>query len=197
MLLIGQPKSASTSLAVTIGKITGLNVVLGIPRKPGFKKSNQFTELFKYHNNVPIRNKLFLKQVVTGKRTLFKEHLLPIQAHFKELNKYKNERIVILLREPEDSLDSYYRLFKNHHGEEKAKEMIDKLSPDIFSWHERWMYWKSVHKNVMIVEYRDLVLNYQTTIKKILKHYRFKVPKKILPLQKLKYTGVGEKRLCS
>jgi hypothetical protein len=184
MLLIAQPKAASTSLAYTIGQIAGLKVQYGIARVKGSKNCKGFPEIQKYHNNMVVRSELFLKQTLKGKKTLFKEHLLPTDDHLKKLNKYK-DRIVILLREPEATINAYNRI---------NITLIDK---DVFDFHERWQYWESVHKNAIKVYYRDLVLNYKPTMTKILKHYGLKVPKKLLPLAKKKFTGVGKARLCS
>lgn len=184
MLLIGQPKAASTSLAFTIGKIAGLQVRYGIPKNKDSIKCEGFDNIQRYHNNMIIRSEKFFDQVVRGRKTIFKEHILPTQDHLKKLNKYK-EKIVILLREPEHTIDAYNRIG------------IMNIDDDVFKFHEKWLYWKSVHKNVMIVYYRDLILHYKPTIRKVLKWFGLPIPKELPPLAKRKYTGVGEKRLCS
>jgi hypothetical protein len=56
------------------------------------------------------------------------------------------------------------------------------------------MWWDSRQGYTKIIYYQDLILNYQNTMKNILKWYGIKY-KKIIPLLKLKYTGIGIKRL--
>lgn len=192
MLLIAQPKSASTSLATTIAQIANLKINLGVKRKADSKNCEGFSEIQKYHGNMVIRSELFFKQVIQGRKTLFKEHILPTDDHLEKLNKFKNDKIVILLRVPEDSYDAYKRLFESN----KKIFNEEKLMNDLMVFHERYLYWKSVHKNVLLVYYRDLILRYKTTMRKILKHFGLNSPKDLPKLQKLKYTGVGEKRVC-
>lgn len=187
MLLIAQPKSASTALACTIGKITGLNIKLGIPRTKESKDCQGFKELQRYHCNMIQRDQTFLKQVVTGSKTLFKEHLLPTDKHLRILENFKH-RIVILLRNPEHSYDSYKRLLS-----ENNKNCNEGLLKDLADFHNRWMWWASNKPNVTLVYYDDLILNYNGTMKRLLRHY--KIGGKIIPLMKKKYTGIGEKRV--
>ena len=62
------------------------------------------------HNNMKIRSLKFLNQVVSGRKKIFKEHLLPTIDHLKKIESIK-PKIVILLRNTDHSLD-YYRRFK-------------------------------------------------------------------------------------
>lgn len=188
MLLISQPKSASTSLASTISQIGKLKVSLGVQRKRNLNE--EFEEISRYHNNIVNRNENFIKTVLESKVTLFKEHLLPTLKHLEFLNKYK-KNIVILLRCPEHSLDSYLRMFKkNGRKDFNKKELLN----DLRSFHDRYMWWASNKRYAIVIYYRDLIKDYKTVIHKILKHYNIK-SKRLIPLKKLKYTGIGEKRI--
>lgn len=195
MLIIAQPKSASTSLAFTLSQITRLNVIFGIARKPHNNDCQGFEEIQKFHCNMVQRNKQFLTNTTQNRNTIFKEHLLPIREHMQILEQLK-QRVIILIRDPEESLDSYRRFFE----ENKPKQEInyDKLLEDLWSFHNFWMHWLSNKPYAICVEYRDLVLNFQYQIQRILKHYGLKIPKNIkkFKLAKMKYTGVGEKRIC-
>ena len=122
MLLIAQPKSASTSLAYTIARMNNLKCRVGIPKTKNDIRCNGFTEIQRFHDNMIKRSNSFFLQVVKGRKTLFKEHILPTPEHLKSLNNLvRKHRIVILLRNPEDSFDAYRRLFesknKNFHKE--------------------------------------------------------------------------------
>lgn len=190
MLLIGQPKSATTSLAITIGKMCNLLVKLGVPRTKIDINCEGYPEIQRYHNNMIERGPQFLKQVITGRKTLFKEHLLPTDRHFKLVENIKGP-VVILLRDVEDSLDSYKRII------DCDKANLQQLKEDLYQFHNRWMLWKSNKPWAIVVEYRDLILNFHHEMRRILKVYRMPIPKNFgkWQLEKRKYTGVGLKRL--
>lgn len=190
MLLIAQPKSASTSTAVTIAQIGRLKLSLGVPKNKANKLNKEFKELSRYHNNIVERNENFIKTTSESKITLFKEHLLPTPEHLEFLNKYKNN-IIILLRYPEDSLDNYLRMFKkNGRKNYKEKELLN----DLRCFHDRYMWWASNKRYAIVIYYKDLIQNYKSTMLRILKHFDIK-SKKLIPLKKLNYTGIGEKRI--
>jgi hypothetical protein len=193
MLLIAQPKSASTSLVSTIGKIGGKRVNLGISKKPHNKDCEGFSEIQKYHCNMVQRNEQFLRNTTTNRSIVYKEHLLPIREHMEVLEKLK-QRIVILIRNPEDSFDSYRRFFEENNPKKEVNN--DRLLNDLWNFHNYWMHWASNKPYAICVEYRDLVLNFQYEIQRILKYFGLKVPKNIkkIKLAKIKYTGVGVKR---
>jgi hypothetical protein len=192
VLLIGQPKSATTSLAATIGNMGRLNVRYGISRNQNSKKCKGFSEIQKYHNNMIQRSPEFLAQVTKGKKTIFKEHLLPTVEHRRILEKLK-QPVVILIRNPEDSLDSYKRLFK----EKGKKANLDKLYEDLKKFHDTWMHWASNKPYAIVVEYRDLVLYFKNEIKRIFRCFKMKLPldNRKYFLARKKYTGIGEKRV--
>jgi len=187
MLLIAQPKSASTSLAKTIAAIGRLkNCKLGIPGKKIDLPCKGFSQIQKYHNNMVERSPLFLQQVISGRNIFFKEHLLPTKRHIEILNKIKG-RVAILLRNPEDSLDSYRR--------GNVKGDMGKLERDLKQFHQKWMWYASNKPHVITIDYEDLILNYNKTMRRLLDFYRIKG--KIIPLKKLRFTGVGVKRVTN
>jgi hypothetical protein len=194
MLLIAQPKSASTSITHTLAFIGKIKFRLGIPRKKGSKNCTGYKELQRYHNNMVKRSEVFIEQTSKGKKTLFKEHLLPTDEHLKILSKcVKNNKLVVLLRYPEHSLDSYLRQFKKN-GRKDCNEQ--ELLNNLRDFHDRYMYWASNKRNVIIVYYKDLIKNYNVTMFRILRHYKIG-KKRLIPMMKIKNTGVGRKRLCS
>ena len=73
---------------------------------------------------------------------------------------------------------------------------------DFKNYNEGWEMVKE--NNVLIIYYRDLILNFHEIISKVINHYGFKVPYNIEEFELLKakgnkgqltYTGVGEKRI--
>ena len=192
MLLIAQPKSASTSLTKTLSQLMKVHDSLGVAKNKNNVNCEEFQEIQKFHNNMIKRNDQFIKTVMKSKVTLFKEHLLPTKEHLELLNKYK-QNIVILLREPEHSLDSYIRFFKKNKRKSYNEE---KILNDLRLFHDRYMWWASNKRYAIVIYYKDLINNYNNTMKKILKHYKCDI-KKTIPLKKLKYTGIGEKRVTN
>ena len=95
MLLIAQPKSASTSLAKTISKIGNLECKLGIPAIPIDIECEGFKYIQKAHNNMAERSPLFIKQCLHGRKTIFKEHIIPTDRHIKILNKFKTNFVIL------------------------------------------------------------------------------------------------------
>jgi hypothetical protein len=70
MLMIAQPKSASTSLAKTIAKIGKLYCNLGVPYHKGDMKCKGFSQIQEYHDNMRnfyskllMAKKLYLKSI--------------------------------------------------------------------------------------------------------------------------------------
>jgi hypothetical protein len=188
MLLIGQPKSATTSLARTIARMGKLKCRLGIPKKKGDIRCKGFQTIQRHHDNMSVRSQKFLMQVINGKKTIFKEHLLPTDNHLQLLNKIKG-KIVILLRNPEHSIDSYGRL-----GIKNFNLIRDGILNDLIKFNKKYKEWAIDKKNILVIDYDDLILTYNNTMRKILKHYGIRY-KKLIPLMKKKYTGVGLERL--
>lgn len=187
MLIIAQPKSASTSLVHTIGDIADIKVMVGIPKTKIDIVCEGYNEIQRYHNNMVERSPVFLKQLIEGRKTVFKEHLLPTNRHLEIIKKFKTN-IVILLRNVDDIVDCYDRL--------KSKTNLKQIRKDISKFHDRWMYFASNKANIIVIEYRDLILSYEKTMDKILKHFKLK-RKKNIKFKRLKYTGIGEKRVIN
>jgi hypothetical protein len=189
MLIIGQPKSASTSLMATLGKILDVKVREGLIKNPSSKACEGFDTIQTCHSNMSERSELYLSQLINGQR-VFKEHLLPTPEHIERLRDI-NKPVIILLREPKDSYDCYDRLFNSNNNIRTDRL---KLKKDIKKFYDG--YKGLTDKIFLIIKYKDLILNYEKTMKKILKHLGIK-GKKIVPLEKRRYTGVGEKRILN
>jgi hypothetical protein len=187
MLLIAIPKSASTSLVHTLGKMLNIKVYEGIAKKEYDFNCEGFSEIQKYHSNMVERSGVFLNLITGGRHAIYREHLLPTYRHIKILLSIKR-KVVLLLRNPDDVIDSYRRL--------KRSSEIDfkKLSRDVNVIYNKYINLKGKEK-ICIIHYKDLILNYKNTIRKIYNFWGIRLPKKIIPLMRIKYTGVGDKRL--
>ena len=188
MLIIAQTKSASRSLLVTIAKILKIKWKTQImPKKP--LDVEGFDEIKKFHTDIIRRGKLFLKTTMTEKHTVYKEHIVPTEEHLNLLSQRK-DKYIILLRTVKDCLDSYVRHFAET-GEQYDKK---KLYNDLKQFNSLYREFAKGKDNILIVDYENLVLNYENEMTKILNHLGFK-KFKIIPLEKILYTGIGEKKL--
>lgn len=188
MLLIAQPKSASTSLLFTLGKIAKLKVVQGSGSRAD-RKCEGFEEIQKCHSIMGEKNYLFLNNIANDRTKIYREHILPMIKHMEDLKEIKNP-FIVLLRNPGDSFDSYCRMFdKNGNKWTNRKRLLE----DLKIFHFNYLKISCSIKNMMIIFYRDLILNYNDVMKDILNKLGLKG--RIIPLQKIKYTGIGDKRL--
>ena len=192
MLIIAMPKSASTSLTNTLGEISRRNTMLGIPAINIDIDCEGFKEVQKYHCNMIERSPLFIKQIINGQKKIFKEHLLPTSRHLKILAKFKKP-ILILLRDVDDCYDAYCRHDRAHFHKTKRHMDLKQVKKDLSEFHNKYMWWASNKKHVLVVYFKDLVFEYNKTMKKIMKH--FKLGGKIIPLRKDKFTGYGVEAL--
>jgi hypothetical protein len=222
MLLIAQPKSASTSLLYTLCSILKLKpkhasgkikTVKGKIIQLKWKKCQGFTEIQKYHDTTIKRDFNYFNKWIKNKKILYREHILPTKEHLNYIKKV-NSKILILLRDPEDSVDNYrrmYQLYLDGKMNEKDRSQLyperlddisfEKLLNDFIDFNIGYKDFNFNKK--FIITYEDLILNYKSTIKKVIEFFNFNISSnKIIPLIKSKYkrgtdsyTGQGEKRL--
>lgn len=214
MLLIAQPKSASTSLLKTLSKTMNVGFKNGIGKSTNknWRYCEGFPTIQRYHDTTIARSKSFLKDWMGNRKSILKDHILPTEKHMEFISDI-NFKIVIVLRNPEDSLDNYKRMYKRYKTGKMTQAEIKELMPQRFDWIDfdkylfdlqqfnlRWKEFK--YEKKLIITFEDLILNYKSTMIEIIKWWKFKVPKNIPPLVKAKgnhgyntFTGVGAKRL--
>lgn len=199
MFFIAEPKSASSSLAYTLARIFKAKCINGFVTKQKIY-CDDFTELQRFHNTMNPRSAKFLYRFCGGIRNVYKEHLLPTEEHLEILRNFKYP-IVILLRKSKDVIDCYKRFdeieLKNKWGR-KGILYLDKIKEDVELFYDRYMELKKEdYKHLLFITYKDLVLEFTKTLKKIFKHYGYELPEnyKDIQLRKVKYTGVGIDRL--
>lgn len=193
MLLIAAPKSASTSLACTIAEIGNIDYKLGIPKTENDIPCQGFLELKKYHCNMIERNKEFIDQVTKGRKTLFKEHLLPTDRHQLIMSKI-TDNYCILIRNPDDICDAYKRHDVKHFEKYGSHIDLEQIKSDIERFVIEWTNYSKTRDNCLMISYEQLLTDYEKTMKKILTHYGLKYDT-IKQLKRCNYTGVGEGRL--
>lgn len=186
MLLIAQPKSASTSLLFTLAKMMHVKPIKGLKLKTDSIRYKEFLELQKYHTLIYKKTNKTVGMMINDKTKLYREHLVPTEHNLRMLKNYSN--YIILLRSPEDSYLNYKRLLAK-----KGQGNIQILR-DLKLFFIRYIEFY-LGKGLLVIFYDDLVLNYQKTMKRITAYWNIKA--KIINLQKRKYTGEGKKKLWS
>ena len=98
MLLIGMPKSASTSLMHAIGKLGNLKIKNGQGGRRGDEKCDGFVEIQKYHGTTVKRTEEYLLNWMCNRETIYKEHILPTPEHLGFLKKTNGSLVVKCVR---------------------------------------------------------------------------------------------------
>ena len=187
MLILAMPKTASTSLINTIRDAQSQYAICRLEHDK--IKIPEFSQMAKFHSNIRLRDRETIERFVIDKVMIYRDHLVPVKEHLKELEKYK-EPIIILLRNPEHVLDCYKR---DVHFLTKRPD-LKKLLKELIEFKEAYEKWAIGKKNVTIIYYKELVLHPNKTLVKILNLFGIK-EYKIPEFRKDMFTGVGIKRL--
>jgi hypothetical protein len=196
MFWIAQPKACSSSVGYTIGEIFNAKVINGLVTKPKIF-CDEFPEIQRWHGTMLPRTKEFLLEKYFDKRIMYKEHILPIEKHLDIIRNFGHP-LMILLREPEETYDAYVRHDNTVHIKVYGKKRINlkAIKQDIYLFYNRYKALElEKHSHLLFITYRDVVLKWHKTMKRIFDHYGWEMPKNKVPLKKVKYTGIGVKRL--
>jgi hypothetical protein len=194
MLLIAEPKSGSTSLMWSIAEILKIQKKNGQNKLKEDVKCKGFEEIQKYHNTTVKRSYKFLEKYIESKTVIYKEHILPTLNHLLAMGEI-GRNIVILLRDSKEIIESYKRIFSVLPDIKKKIDLI-KLKEELDLFYD--IYERQKNKMYLKIYYKDIVLNFHKTIKKILIHYGFDISLekiKKYQLQKRNYTGHGLRKL--
>jgi len=191
MLIIAQPKSASTSLLWTLATVLNVAIKNGQSKRRNDKKCPGYSQMQTYHGTTVQRSHAYLKKYILSRGSLYKEHILPINEHL-DIMREINKPIVVLLRDPLETIESYKRVFS----------VLPELDIDIETLEIEIKLFYNIYKNLgnpfLIVTYRDVVLNTKETLEKIIKYYGLKVPDLTgVKLDQRNYTGHGVKKLVN
>ena len=188
MLLIAQPRSASTSLMDTLGKVTGLDAVQlfsvgGVSYKKKYPTPTGYIFLHHRHTDfreVPVDH-------VVGKmadRSTFHKNHFPPTPEMLKLIRGTAKRVVILLRDPEAGMNSYKKLNVVNYK---------KSLGDLKKFNAEYRKLEGL-ENVCIVTYEDLIENTQSVLSRILTHYRLPLPSTLHTIELSKKRVAGKYR---
>lgn len=186
MLLIAQPKSASTSLMWSLSEVLKIKHKNGQNKRLEDKNPDDFRELLKYHGTMVIRNKEFLSKYILDKTIVYKEHILPVEQHVKIINEI-NKPVIVLIRNEKESVESYKRVFAVL---PEVKANFKRLEYDLKRFADIYKRIAEENKLYKIVTYNDVVNNFTETLKSIILHYNLEIPENVdkYELAKRNYT---------
>jgi hypothetical protein len=206
MLIVAQPKSASTSLLKSLAKIGKLNFKNGQSKTVKDELCEGFDELQKYHTTTHKRSKEFLQTWCDRKDSIYKDHILPTKEHIDYL---KDKKFIMLLRNPFDTLDNYVRMVEKYRSNKMSKKEseelklelflkidFDKFSNDIYEYNKKW----KETKLGLLIDYDELVMCPKNTLLKCIRYLGISIKDEVVLLKSKgnhgynTYTGVGYQR---
>jgi len=186
VLLIAQPKSASTSLMFTLSQALKIAHKNGQNARPRDTRLNCYTELQKYHGTMVLREEWFLKKYIKDEKIIFKEHILPTKHHLGIILKI-SKPVVVLLRDAADCIESYRRVFSVL---PEINVCYDVMRQELETFAEKYRDAANKSKLFLLVNYNDLIDDFTKVLEKIIIHYGFSIPDGIekIKLAKKNYT---------
>jgi hypothetical protein len=156
-------------------------------------KCEGYQELQKYHGTTVKRSYDYLKKYILDRNIIYKEHILPIKQHIVALRKI-NHNIVVLIRNPYETIESYRRVFSVL---PEVNVNFEKLYEEVKMFYNVYMALSQKENNILIVTFRDVVFKFHETMKKIIEHYGFKIPDNLesYSLDKRNFTGHGLRKI--
>lgn len=190
MLYIAEPKSASTSLVVSIAKILNIKFSNGRNKVKGDIKCKGFESIQSYHNTTVFRNEAFLKKYLESTNFILKEHILPVKEHIEVIEKIKKP-VIVSIRNSDDIIESYKRVFSVLPKIDQKMDYI-KLKEELNYFANFYLNKQKENKELwLVITFEDIIFNFEETMKKIIKHYGFEVKDKEIKKHQL------EKRNCT
>ncbi|WP_081212335.1 sulfotransferase domain-containing protein [Salegentibacter sediminis] len=200
MLIIAIPKSASTSLMVTIGELHKLEAVQDFSfRENSPPKSSNKIHLV--HSDIRELSQNEIDKF-SRKDTFYKQHIFPSANNLKLL---KNLPKVVLLRNPKEIIMAYQRGAKRNYNslppgydtKLKKEDLIIKAKRDGFYndlvyFYDNWNH-QTNNRNTLIIYYNDFLKNPKKVINEIEKFYNLPITKKNFKPAKARYSKIGIK----
>ncbi|WP_457559306.1 sulfotransferase domain-containing protein [Candidatus Harpocratesius sp.] len=192
MLLIAIPKSASTSLMSTLGRLHNIPAKqIYFPDAP-VPKETKF--LHKLHGDIRQIDDETVKKFQNA-HIIFKQHIFPSPNNIQKL---KNIKKVILLRKPKAIIESYFRTQKTrlmsniasiyeYEDQKSFEDYILKkgILEDLSIFYNQW---SSCSENSLIIHYQDLILSPNKVINQIEEFWSLPITNRKIFLDKKRYT---------
>lgn len=177
MLLIAQPRSASTSLMDTIQRASGVKSCQKFNNgKQSYKKIYRAPDGYNFlqHHHSDFRDIPFnhILDRINDPSAVYKQHFPPTNETLKGIRD-TGKNVVILLRDPEAGMNSYKKLNVGKYKESLA---------DLKEFNERYRTLSGL-QHVFIITYEELIENVSASMTKILNHLSLPVPPDIDKLE--------------
>jgi len=180
MLIVAMPKTASTSLMLTMGKM------FGVPARQDWGKDYPNTEIKSYthlaHLHSDIRD--WPPRVVTQwgtRKFIRKQHLLPTPTHLAAIDPL----VVFLWRKPDEIIEAYLR--NSAHDTAYVKEHSSELLQELYDFLDGYTY----HAPKLAISFDHLVESPRDVIEMVANHWSFdtsRIPSRI-SLELARYSG--------
>lgn len=172
MLLIGQPKSATTSFMWSLSEAMGIAHKNGHNKRDGDQECDGFEQIQIYHKTTVKRKYIYLYKYICKSNILYKEHLLPTKDHIDFINDI-NKPVIVLIRNPSDTIESYKRVFSVL---PEIKIDYEQLELELLCFAETYLREADDNKIYKIIYFEDVINNFTETVKECIIHYGFKIP---------------------
>jgi len=194
VILIAQPKSASTSLLETLRKVGKLK---GSKYKNPDSDRHLYQGLSLPHSNFQdCQDREHIIDAILSRDKLYQIHLPPTKNN-RKIIKSAGDKVLILLRDPVGSVEGYTRHIysgRRHNYAKTKKKAKEHLK--VLTWFNE--EWRSFTKNnpelALIIDFEDLVLDNRHYINKAANFLSIPIVKKITKLNKARFTGQGIKK---
>jgi hypothetical protein len=195
MLIIAMPKSASTSLLDTLGKLHNIPADQVYFNK--YIPPSNCKYIFKLHSDI---RELTMTQVdqFDSQDSIFKQHIFPSNNNLELFQKSKK---VVLLRNPYDVVASYHRTEKfffqetnndDFKTDKTIEEWIDRAEKlGIIDDLKKYSLWTQ-QKNTLTITYDELMKSPKNAINKIEVFFNLNVTTTKIELEKKRYTRLNK-----
>lgn len=185
MLLVAQPKTASSSFNKTLSSLLGVKNYQYIPR-PMFPCPPEFDTMQFVHSDVGDYGNTGILKHFAADAHVFKQHIPPTFNNLKEL---EDTKIIIILRPPEETMASYERSIKSGTWDYRPKQfelMREELALAIHNFYHGWEKMRG-NPNWLYLYKDDIVGDIEDALRQVNHHFGLKLPLKGVKLAKLRY----------
>jgi hypothetical protein len=173
MLLIAQPKSASTSLKYSIVENAFINNTLKDRKEYYNINCDEFLEMQKIFTTIYDLDSKQLYDMLINRNFIYKKHVLPIKRHLNIIDKLKIP-FVLLLRNVDESIDSLKRLKNRHNKIYNWDYDLDKIHDEFKIFNQKWYSFSKDKDYIKVIYFKDLIEGYQNTMDDIFEHYKLR-----------------------
>lgn len=199
MLIIAIPKSASTSLMDTLGRIHKISAQQLFKSELPLPK--EISILHKFHSDMREYSKQEI-EIFTQNNRIYKQHIPPTKNNLSLL---RNKKKVILLRNCDEIICAYWSAINSgiskKRNEKEFLEVSSKeewinasrktgLYDDLKFFYSGWLK-ESNNKNCLIVTYNQLIQNPKKVINEIENFFNLLISKDFIEISKKNYSKVN------